>query len=387
MDKKVKTICVVSEAVEGGVATHLEHLAQLPLEPDWRIVFVLSPRRNPMQLDRLRRVLMSRHIQLLQVNMCRSPDPVLDGLAYRSLKRHIRRLQPALIHTHSSKAGALTRFCVRSGSIPIIHTPHVFAFQWARGISGWLYGRIERYLSRYTDKYILFSKRQREAALEVLGANVAEKIALLPNGVDIHKFQPVSRQRREYLKKGLGIQPDDFCIGAVVRPVLQKAVPELLKMFRSLQDQEKTSVHLFIAGIPHDNGPVAAKIWAYGLHDRVHLLGWVDEMREFYQTMDLLVMTSHWEGCPYAVLEAMACGCPVLTTRSFATDELLPPQIDRFSVPVGDMGGLANGVSHLIQHPETMDELRGIARDHVENNFSLGRWYEEMHKLYASFLK
>ena len=94
-----------------------------------------------------------------------------------------------------------------------------------------------------------------------------------------------------------------------------------------------------------------------GLHSRVRLAGFCQDTRSFYESLDLFVLSSHREGLPNVVLEAMSVGCPVVATEVDGVPRIITNQSDGVLVPAGSTEELAKGIHSLVYNREIREQL------------------------------
>ena len=127
------------------------------------------------------------------------------------------------------------------------------------------------------------------------------------NGVDANRFHPdAMAATRTLARRRFGIREDAFVLVTVAHNHRLKGVPTLLKSLKKRSDS-KTPTCLLVAG-----GAKRAPI-KIGPHE-IHFLGNVDDILPVYSTADVLAHPTHYDACSLTVLEAMACGLPVITT-------------------------------------------------------------------------
>jgi glycosyltransferase involved in cell wall biosynthesis len=118
----------------------------------------------------------------------------------------------------------------------------------------------------------------------------------------------------------------------------------------------------------------------FGLEDRFLWLDWVDDMQSLLAALDIFVSASYSESFGMAILEAMACGTPVVATDTDGARELLPDST--FRVPVGDPVRLAAAVMSLLSDPELAKQLAESSAAAASGRFSLDRMIAETEQLY-----
>jgi glycosyltransferase involved in cell wall biosynthesis len=107
------------------------------------------------------------------------------------------------------------------------------------------------------------------------------------------------------------------------------------------------------------------------LKDQVEFLGLVADPIPLYQTADIFVLTSDWEGTPNVVMEAMACGLVVVATRVGGVPELIEDGETGFLIEPGDLENLVKVLVELIEHPDLRASMGAAARQHIVENYDL----------------
>jgi glycosyltransferase involved in cell wall biosynthesis len=127
---------------------------------------------------------------------------------------------------------------------------------------------------------------------------------------------------------------------------------------------------------------------AMDLSCRVEMPGWLDakEARALCISADILVLPSHAEGMAMAVIEGLAHGLAVVTTRVGAHDEVIRDGVNGVFVPVGDTDALAAALARLVAAPEIRNELSSRGRAHYLDHFSMKAYMQSLDKLYETVL-
>jgi len=178
-----------------------------------------------------------------------------------------------------------------------------------------------RYLARQTlinaDYLIAVSSALRQRMIEA-GAP-PERVGVIPNGVDTEVFHPADRRA---VRSALGIGPSEQVLFSAGALIPQKGFDTLLEGLARAHDGD---LRLYIAGSGPERERLEALARRLGLERRARFLGTLPphDMAPWYQAADLFVFGSWREGCPNVVLEALACGTPVVATRVGGTQELV----------------------------------------------------------------
>jgi L-malate glycosyltransferase len=237
------------------------------------------------------------------------------------------------------------------------------------GGGGWLrlFGRL--------DAVIAPSATCRE---ELLRAGFpADRIRLIPNGVDVDRFRPQSPE-------GLTDTSIPWSGPAVVfagRLVEGKGLLELLEAWPRVV-REVPQAHLVILGSGPLETVIRARAAVASVGGRVHLMGEVSDVRPYLRTAAAFVFPSRAEGLPNAMLEAMAMGLPCVATRIGPIVEMATDGKEALLVPVQNPEQLASALSAVLQQPELGSRLGHAARKRVEAEFSLERQVDAVETLY-----
>jgi glycosyltransferase involved in cell wall biosynthesis len=127
--------------------------------------------------------------------------------------------------------------------------------------------------------------------------------------------------------------------------------------------------------------------YALGLtSDALELRGQAADMAAVYQEADIFVLSSDWEGTPNVVLEAMACGLPVVATRVGGVSEVIQHGITGFHFEPSDELGMAHAICELVCAPHRREAVGRKARKCIEEQRSLGRLNSSLRGLYTAAL-
>jgi len=227
-------------------------------------------------------------------------------------------------------------------------------------------------LARWVDAVVVNAGRIR-AAFDALPGLGAERVFVIPNGV----VPPERRQAPGALRARLGIAADAPVVGAVARLAEQKRLDRLLRAVAALPAE----VRCVVAGEGEERASLAAQAEALGIARRVHLLGHRDDTGGVLDALDLFVVSSDREGLSSAMLEALAAGVPVVSTRVSGADDALEPFPDGVApgVIVGSSDDdLASALRQLLGDAELRRRMGEAGRRRAAERFGfegmLDRW-------------
>lgn len=213
----------------------------------------------------------------------------------------------------------------------------------------------------------------------------AERITVIPNGVDLRPFDAAAadrERRREAVRSRLGLARDAVVAGAVGRLSPEKNFPLLVEAARRVRRESGTPVHVVVAGDGPERDRLAASIRRSGLGGTVTLAGASDDVPTLMTCFDLFAQTSETEGLPNAVMEAMAASLPVAATRVGGTAELVDDGASGLLVPPGDAEAMAGAIDRLARDPSMRARLGRRGRERIEADFTVERMVDRTVALY-----
>jgi glycosyltransferase involved in cell wall biosynthesis len=374
-------ILQVMEATTGGTRRHLRHIAEHLDRTRFELTFACSSLRDPRFLDDVASFRQAGLV-VLDVPMQREMQPLADLKAFLRLCRVVWANDVDIIHTHSSKAGVLGRLAGKLCSrAKILHTPHCFSFLHKSefgGVKHGLFVACERLLGLLTDRLIVVSSEERDAAVYHRIVS-PERISLLHNGVAAGQAPDLHRGER--LLGEMGVAPGATLIGSAGLLTQAKgyahlidALPVVMKQFPDL--------YCVIIGHGELESDLRERAQRAGLASRVVFSGYVERCEDLVAALDVFVLPSLWEGLPYAVLEAMAVGTPVVASRVGGCVEIVQHGETGLLVEPGDAAGLGEAIATLLRDPAQRERMGQKGRERVRELFGLERMITGLEGLY-----
>lgn len=314
--------------------------------------------------------------------MGRSLHPLRDLVIVWKLYRLLREHQPEVVHTHTAKAGFVGRWAAKLAGVPVIvHTFHGHTFH---GYFGPRKTRVfivlEQITSHITDTIIALTQGLRRDLADVYQITRKERITVLPLGLDLEPFARTPRKSGTF-RRQWNIPPDAPLIGIVGRFVPVKNHALFLRA-AALIRQQMPDAHFVLIGDGELHHEILAQIDALGLRDAITLTGWQKEVTETYADLDVFVITSVNEGTPVTVIEALATGCPVVTTAVGGLPDLLDGGLLGRLVPSHDAEAVAAGVVRTLLHPPDTS----IAQRAMIDRYGIDRLVSDLDSLYRGLL-
>ncbi|MHC4870585.1 MAG: glycosyltransferase [Planctomycetota bacterium] len=373
-------VCHIIEGCVGGTATQIQQAASFLPGKNVKLSFIINPHRSMDLFELLGRDYNEKY-NVYSVSMKRAVSPISDIISLLRVKRILRELKPDIVHTHCSKAGVLGRLAARFNDIPSLHTPHVFSMEWSGdGFKYWFYSVIERFMAGISKAVIVLNSEQENLCREVLHLS-DDSIFNLVNGVDLKIYYPPDESEVAKAKELFGFKSKDTVIGMAARLEKQKGVDQFLAAMR-LVKKDFPRVKALIAGTGTLHGRLEKLCKKYHLEDNLTFLGNCDDMVSFYHSLDLFVLTSLWEGMPYAVLEAQACALPVVAGSCSGTLPLIEPGVTGKLVQVSNVDSMAGAICSYLNDKNLRITSGQKALGAVRENNNVICWAENLYEIY-----
>jgi glycosyltransferase involved in cell wall biosynthesis len=317
--------------------------------------------------------------------LTREVHPIKDAQALWQLICLFRQEQPALVHTHTSKAGVLGRVAAWLARVPVIvHTPHGHVFYGHFGpFRSWLFLQIERVLSALTDRLIALTEAERQDHLD-RAVGEADRFVVVPSGIDRERFGRARVQGKQQ-PDWFGCPPEALIVGSVGWLTDVKGHEYLIEAVAKLKP-DFPSLHLVIIGSGDRHDALLQQSELAGLRDAVHLLGHRDDIEACLAGMDLFVLPSLNEGMGRALIEAMAAGLPVIASRVGGIPAVISHERTGLLVPPGDASALAEALRRLLDRPEWAMQLGLAANRSVDSRYGSVSMVHAIESIFAEAL-
>ena len=251
----------------------------------------------------------------------RSPFAKGNLDAIGQIRKLVEENRYDIVHCHTPIASICTRLAcrkLRKTGVKVFYTAHGFHFYKGAPLINWLlYYPAEKLCARFTDTLITINKEDYELAKRKMKAKRVEYVPGV--GIDVEKFKNTVVDRAAK-RRELGVPEDAFLLVSVGELNKNKNHEVVI---RALSQMSDSSVHYAIAG----TGPLKAYLenLAKELHveDRLHLLGYRNDVAEIYKAGDGYVLPSFREGLNVSIMEAMASGLPCIASKIRGNTDLI----------------------------------------------------------------
>ncbi|MBI2217763.1 MAG: glycosyltransferase [Candidatus Rokubacteria bacterium] len=308
-----------------------------------------------------------------------------DLIALGRLVRFMRRERPAIVHTHTSKAGFLGRLAARLTGVPaIIHQPHghVFYGYWGRRRTA-LYIGLERLAARWCDRIVTLTDRGAEEHL-ARGIGRRDQYRTVPSGVPTAEIRSHALSRLE-ARRELGLPRDAFVVAGLGRLVPIKGFDVLVGVLRDVQ-RAVPRARVVLIGDGPERSRLEAMAAALGVAGGLLMPGARTDAVRLLSAADVLAAPSRNEGMGRALVEAMALGVPVVATAVGGIPEVIGGGECGRLVPVDDEVALAAALIELARDRALARKL-GDAAMHRAERFSTTAADARMLALYEELVR
>jgi glycosyltransferase involved in cell wall biosynthesis len=287
-----------------------------------------------------------RGVRLLDVPTLGREVGVRDVVALAHLCRVMRVQRPAVVHTHTSKAGFVGRLAARLAGVPaVIHQPHGHIFYgYYDGGRTAFYIALERIAARWTDRIVTLTERGTD---EHLARNIGrrEQYRTVPSGVPTAALRAAAPSR-SVARARLGLPDDAFVVAGLGRLVPVKGFDVLVAALRPLADAVPLS-RLVLIGDGPQRRELHAAARDLGVSGRVLITGVTSDITGWLAAADVLAAPSRNEGMGRAIVEAMALGLPVVGAEVGGIPAVVAEGETGWLVPPGDSLALAAALIEL----------------------------------------
>ncbi len=209
-------------------------------------------------------------------------------------------------------------------------------------------------------------------------------IEVIPNGVDLDYFHPGDSQAEARVQ--FGLPSNGLVVGIVGRLTHQKGHKLFLQAAKLLA-KSFPQVVFWVVGDGERKGELEDIAKELGIRERVIFSGYRTNLPLVYAALDILVLPSLFEGLPNVVLEAMACGKPVVATRVGGVPEAVEDGVSGLIVSPNNHSQLAQSIKKLLYDRLLRETLGKASRRRIERSFSSSLMVERVEKSFSSLLK
>ena len=384
MNTRKKILLCITKPAAGGAQKYICDIAT-HLPADTFETVVAAGDSGPL-FDALR----NKGIRTISIpGLGRDINPFNEIRAFCHLVRIFITEKPDVIHLNSSKMGAMGALAALASKLltlnfkpRVLFTVHGWGFREDRNaLQRGVIFAISWIAAFFHNHTITINSADYADARAFIPRN---KISLIPLGISSPEF--FSReQSRAFFSELCGTQIDDktFLIGATAELTKNKGLPHLVDAIHNLLAlAPQSKIHCVIMGEGEQREHLARQINTHNLEQHISLAGFVTDAYRYLPGLDLFALSSVKEGLPYALMEAMAAGLPVIASRVGGIPDLISHETNGLLAPAKDSHTLAAHVNDLLSSAEKRRALGQRAKQTILTRHSLERMIEKTSHLY-----
>ena len=316
----------------------------------------------------------------LGIDLATLPIEKKRPAALRAIRRWLSRRsnQYDIINTHSSTdswlvavASTTLRHCP-----PIVRTRHVSTAVNRSRFTRWLY-------QRATSHIVTTGETLRRRLHDVNGYRL-DTITSIPTGIDLNNFRPLDRA---LCRTTLGLSTNANYVGIVATLRTWKGHIYLFEAMAQLPPELNDWLLLVIGDGPNEAN-LRAKVTALGLSDRIRFVGRQNNIPTWLNALDIFALPSYGdEGVPQSIIQAMACGLPVISTPIGSITEAVVHGVTGIVVPPKGSTSLANAIASLARQPELRTEIGRCGVLRAREHFDIERMLDKMETVFANVIR
>ena len=317
-----------------------------------------------------------RGCKIYHLDCSRTPLKIDNVRAIKQIKKIVLENGYDIIHCHTPIAGACTRLAcqpLRKYGIKVFYTAHGFHFYKGAPLLNWLiYYPVEKICAYFTDTLITINREDYALAKKKMKAKHVEYVPGV--GINIDKFKKTVVDR-ETKRKELGIPKDAILLVSVGELNANKNHQIVIQALAELKDY---NIHYAIAG----EGPLEKILKDLSkelkIKRQVHLLGYRNDVAEIYKCADVCCFPSIREGLPVSVMEAMACGLPLVVADNRGTRDLVISNSNSVICNCHDKEAWRKAIHQYVKAGKTCNE-----KENLSYNFDVKNVNKKMKEVYG----
>ncbi|RWX51115.1 Glycosyltransferase involved in cell wall bisynthesis [Candidatus Electrothrix marina] len=296
---------------------------------------------------------------------------------FKLIYKELKTGQFDLVHTQGYFADIIGLVAAKKLHIPIVSTCHGFIS------NDWkfrLYNQLDFLALRFMNQVITVSEQIKS---DLVAKGIKEtKIKIIQNAVEVKdKTQEVETQRHQ-VRLQYGLREDGTVLGYVGRLSIEKGLTYLIKAGERLA-QAGVPFYIFVIGDGPQEEEIQQIVTEYGLEEKIIFVGFQKDVSALLPAFDIFLLPSLTEGTSMALLEAMACGLPVIATAVGGTPNVIISEENGILVPSKSPEAIVQAVIRLVENKELCQRMGHAALQTIESEYSLHSWLKKIDDIYT----
>ena len=314
--------------------------------------------------------------EIIRMGSLKTPNIFSTASTVFKLRRLIRKKNIDLIHSDSPRQALFASLAVRKIKTPLV---------WHVRVSTAEKKSLDRFLYNRSQKVIAVS---RAASLRFSGYDLAsDKMAVIPNGVDLTQFKSMPPDSK--LREELDIEEGSVLVGTLGQLIPGKGQDVLIRAAKRVAEQAAEVKYVIVGNRNKAYKNTLEELSAgLGIQNKVRFIGYREDIPQIMNCLDIVVLpsTSHLEGLSRVIIEAMACGKPVIATDAGGNPEAVEDGKSGILVPPGDPDELARAILELARDADKRKRMGEAGRKRAEQLFSIEMNVARIEEIYEEIL-
>jgi len=396
----MKIVHIITRLILGGAQENTLITCKLLAERGHDVTLITGPAIGP-EGELFNQTKNQKYKVVTIDKLIRAVCPIYDSISYYEIKKHLLRIQPDIVHTHSAKAGILGRFAaykLKTQTCPersrgnskrkTIHTIHGLAFHpYQNSLLNQFYIAVEKAAAKRTDFFISVADAMTAQALAA-GIGRPEQFVTAYSAIEEDVFlSPISQEQKREFRCKYGISDDAIVLITIARLFMLKGHDYIIESAKELAKRFSKAVWLFVG-----NGNLADhyknQIQQLGLADRIKFTGLLppSQIPLAIQSSDILVHCSLREGLARALPQAMLCGKPAVSFDVDGAREVVNEKTGRLIEPK-NVEQLTAACAELLKDNDLREKLGRAGRESVKQKFAPDTMVDIIEAVYKRLLE
>lgn len=323
-------------------------------------------------------------VRLFDSHTYRSITAFRDNLtAYKNLCRVFRENDIQAIHCNTPVGGMIGRLCAKKfRAKKVIYTAHGFHFY--KGAP--LFNRTvlkfaERVMARWTDTIITMNQEDYEAAQQFKLRKGGKVYLVHGVGISCKDFEGLSASRQQK-RKALNLADTDIALISMGDLIPRKNYTTAIQAIAMTQNPH---LHYFICGKGQELDNLQRLTSELGIEKQVHFLGFRTDIKELLAAADIFLFTTHQEGLPRSMMEAMATGLPCVVSSIRGNVDLMEQGKGGFLCPSNDPSGFADAINQIAGDVSLREQMGACNLQRIQD-YDIRVVEQEIQNIYAEVL-
>ena len=383
----MKIVHIITRLILGGAQENTLITCKLLAERGHNVTLITGPAIGP-EGELFEQTKNQKYNVIVVPKMIRAICPFYDLISYYQIKRHLKQIQPDIVHTHSAKAGIVGRFAAHSvRNTKIVHTIHGLAFhpyqcQWLNKF----YIAIEKSAAKRTDFFISVADAMTKQALAA-GIGRPEQFCTAYSAIEEDDFlQPISQEHCRDFRRKFEIPEDAIVFITIARLFMLKGHDYIIESAKELSRQFENAAWLFV-GDGNLSDHYKEQVAELGLAEKIKFTGLLPpgQIPLAIQSSDILVHCSLREGLARSLPQTMLCGKPTISFDVDGAREVVNENTGRLIEPK-NVEQLTNACAELIEDEDLRKKLGENGREFVKEKFAPQIMVDTIEEIYRKLL-